>query len=116
MEFAELLEETSAVTGIHGDDLDAHAVISEPANDGATADLTHGHVEEDLHGATERDLLLGANVKATKGEVFHIADVAMGAGLPSDNNTLGRLNTGMLPLLLVLHVRSKEEIAGLKAV
>ena len=115
-EFAELLAETSAVTGVHGDDLDAHAVISDAANDGATADLSHGHIEEDLHGAAERDLLLGTNVEATKGEVFHIAHFAMDAGLPSDDNALGRLDTGMLPPLLVLHGRSKEEIAGLRAV
>jgi hypothetical protein len=111
-----LLEEACAVTGIHGDDLDAHAVVSKTAHDGATANLADGHVEENLHSAAERDFLLGADVQATEGKVFHVANVAMGAGLPSDNNTLGRLDSGMLPLLLVLQGRSKEEIAGLKAV
>ena len=110
------MAQAGAVTGIHGDDLDAHALISEAANDGAAANLADGHVEEDLHSAAERDLLLSTNVQAPEGEVFHIANVAMGAGLPSDNNTLGRLDTGMLPLLLVLHRRSKEEIAGSRAV
>ena len=110
------MAQAGAVTGIHGDDLDAHALISEAANDGAAANLADGHVEEDLHSAAERDLLLSTNVQAPEGEVFHIANVAMGAGLPGDNNTLGRLDTGMLPLLLVLHRRSKEEIAGSRAV
>jgi hypothetical protein len=109
-----LLAETSAVTGIHGNDLDAHSVIGEPTNDGAAAHLTYGHVEKDLHGATERDLFLSANVKTAQREIFHIADIAVSSGLPRNNYTLGRLNAGMLPLLRMLHVQSREEIAGSK--
>jgi hypothetical protein len=108
--------QASAVTGIHGDDLDAHAVLSEAANDGAAANLADRHVEKDLHGAAERDFLFGTNIETAEGEVFHIADVALGATLPSDNNALGRLDARMLPLFLRLHGRSKEEIAGLRAV
>jgi hypothetical protein len=106
------LAQTSAVAGIHGDDLDAHSVIGKAANDGAAAYLTYGHVQKDLHGAAQRDLLLSANVKTAKGKVLHIADIAMRSGLPSDNNTFGRLDAGMLPLLRMLHVQSREEIAG----
>jgi hypothetical protein len=91
-------------------------VVSNTAHDGATANLANGHVEKDLHSAAEGDFLLGADVQATEGKVFDIANVAMGAGLPSDNNALGRLDSGMLSLLLVLQGRSKEENAGLRAV
>jgi hypothetical protein len=45
------LAETGAVSGIHGDDLDAHSVIGKATNDSAAAYLTYGHVEEDLHSA-----------------------------------------------------------------
>jgi hypothetical protein len=78
-------------------------VVSEATNNGATPDLADRHVEEDLHGAAERDFFLSANVKTAEGEVFDIADIAMSSGLPSDNHTLGRLDARMLPLLLILH-------------
>ena len=97
------MAEARAVTRIHGDDLDAHSVVSEATNNGATPDLADRHVEEDLHGAAERDFFLSANVKTAEGEVFDIADIAMSSGLPSDNHTLGRLDARMLPLFLILH-------------
>jgi hypothetical protein len=91
-------------------------VVINTAHDGATANLADGHIEKDLHSAAEGYFLVGADVQATEGKVFHVTNVAMGAGLPSHNNALGRLDSGMLSLLLVLQGRSKEENAGLKAV
>lgn len=100
----ELLAEARAVSGLHGDDLYTHAVIfADATNDGAAANLSNRHVEDDLHQAADGDLFLGANVEAAEGEIFHVVDVALRAGLPSNNYTLGRLDARILPLLLILH-------------
>jgi len=99
-----LLAETRAVSGLHGDDLYTHAVIfADATNNGAAANLSNRHVEDDLHEAAESDLFFCANVKATESEIFHVVDVALRAGLPSNNYALGRLNARILPLLLILH-------------
>ena len=55
---------------------------------------------------------LSADVETTQREIFHIADITVRSGLPRNNNTFGRLDAGMLPLLRMLHVQSREEIAG----
>src|SRR5271165_666675 len=103
-EFVELLAEARAVSGLHGDDLYTHAVIfADATNDGAAANLSNRHVEDDLHEAAEGDLFLCENVQAAQSHIFHVVDVALRAGLPSDNHTFGRLDARVLSLLLILH-------------
>jgi hypothetical protein len=99
-----LLEEAGAVAGVHGDELDRHAVtIADAANDGSAADLSHGQVQQDLNEAAQRDTLLGADKEPTDRQTFHERHAPLSASLPSYNHTFGRFYTGIAALIRSVH-------------
>jgi len=100
----DLLEEAGAVGGVHGDELNGDAVtIADAADDGASADLAHGKIEQDLHETAEGEGLFGADEESADGETFDKRNAAFGAGLPSRNDIFGRLYTGITPLIRSVH-------------
>src|SRR5208337_1440318 len=53
-EAAEFAVEEGAVAGVHGDDLEGHAgVCMDAADDGASANLSSGGIQQELHGTAK---------------------------------------------------------------
>lgn len=99
-----LLEEAGAVSGIHGDELDGHAVtFADTANDGAAAHLSNGKVQQDLNEAAERKALFGANKNSAKAKALDVRDPALRACLPSHKHGFGGLDAGIAPLIMSVH-------------
>jgi len=65
--------EEGAVAGIHGDDLEGHALsILNAADDGAAANLSCGSIQQKLHGTAKRDGVVGADEQAAEGEAVQV--------------------------------------------
>ena len=99
-----MLKEAGAVGGIHGDELNGDAVaIADAADDGASADLTYGKIEKDLHETAEGEGFLGADEESADGEAFDKRNAAFGAGLPGRDHVFRRLYTRITPLIRSVH-------------
>ena len=100
--------EEGAVAGVHGDDLEGHAgVCMNAADDGASANLSSGGIQQELHGTANGYWALGANEKATEGEAVQVRDVAGHAGLPSDDEGFRRTDPGVFALIWREHIQGQ---------
>jgi len=101
---AHLLEQTSAISGIHGDELDGHSLpFQDATNDGSGAHLTNGEIQENLDEAAQRHPLFGTNKETTDTNAVDERNAALRARLPGGNNAGWRLSARIAPSLGSVH-------------
>ncbi len=108
--------EEGAVAGVHGDDLEGHAgFFVNAADDSATANLSRGGIQQELHGTAQWDGPLGTDEEAAEGEAVHVGDVAGHAGLPGGEEGPGRLDAGVFALVWRGHKKGQTDLDSLVA-
>ncbi len=114
---AEFAVEEGAVAGVHGDDLEGHAgVCMNAADDGASANLSSGGIQQELHGTAKGYGTLSANEEAPEREAVHVRDVAGHAGLPSDDEGFRRFDARVVALVWSEHIEGQPGLHSLVAV
>jgi hypothetical protein len=75
--------EQGAVTGVHGDDLESHAVaLVNAADNAAAADLSCRSIQQELHATAKRHGVPGVDEETAEGEAVHVGDVTCHARSP----------------------------------
>jgi len=100
-EVAEFAVEEGAVAGVHGDELEGHALsFVDAADDGAATDLSCRSIQQKLHGTANRHGVTSVDKEAAEGEAVHVGDVSGHAGLPGDDEGARGTDTGILALVV----------------
>jgi hypothetical protein len=98
-QIADLADEPAAVFRFHRDKLDGNPALLLVAPHNATpTNLSHRHIQQDLHQAAYGYFLFGSQENPAEREAIHVGNIPLHSGPPRTQHTRRRLDPWVGPL------------------